>query len=499
MKADLRSGQKPVGMEPLSKFVGQLRADGVVDSEGSFTVGWAEARRKMQAHQGLAPTRFAVLLVSAGLAWGANSVEIVDQRSDLTFLFSGAYVEESQLMGGFDNLAGGCCSGALLDFMLGLNGAFVLGASEVKVDVNSNLGAYRWTLTPEGESRDEGYGELEAGRMRIRILRHQRSVLSRVQAFLQTMRGRAGMSAECRAVDDLCCRSLVPITISGQVVNRSYQFQPSPILAQVGDRGCAISGDAQVLTFEEQEWSGVLAVASKGRPLELVVRGVTYQGLSLGGLQGILWHDHLRRDISREGVAQDQSYLALERRLREIRSCLLTELAPKLPELSPELAAAVGRELIGALREGALTVEETLNCLRYGLEFLEPLDRLRLYQQAVLSMERAPEECEVWELAREALLEGGSEWEKTDRCRERLRLYADFRTRAAMNADGELLKLVRYEMGRIRAWRSLCPEADEQLRGTLAVDLSVLADQPGRTRSEQEWLEEALKAVAATR
>lgn len=352
---------KPPVVE-LSQLVEALREEGVLDSEGAFSVGLAEARRKFQEFQSSTPERYLTLIVSAGIAAGASAVEVLQDSFELVLTFTNAYVAATELLGGFEALLTGQSSAAALDLMLGLHGAFPFGATEVEVEARApGQEDFRWTLQTASQ-QSERIADSGERYLKVTISPEEKSLLGRARGFFRDLRGYAGMSPECRLLDSLAEFALVPIKINGELVNRGIFLPHSPVAAVVGEPGEVHSQSEAVLRYGQANWSGAVAIAPG--ELKWVVSGLTYPGPSSLGLSGVIFCDDLRRDISRERVAQDEAYRTLLSSLEELKAAMVVE---GLKDWA-DMGRARRTELLDALaeltRRGRPTPQQTMATLQ---------------------------------------------------------------------------------------------------------------------------------------
>ncbi len=218
----------------LSGKIDQLRSEGAFESEGRFTIGLRHAREKLRQFMGVPQDHYLVLLVSAGIARGAQSIEISRDDCELNVVFEGASLGARELSHGFASLLSGESPPATLDLTLGLQGAFRAGSLEIEMEAEGEEGGFRWTVSEEKELFRE-HEEPSENQIKLRIRFQARTVMNRAAAWLKNLGGYVGMSPECRAVDRLCENAAIPIRINGTLVNRAYRLMESPLAGQVGE------------------------------------------------------------------------------------------------------------------------------------------------------------------------------------------------------------------------------------------------------------------------
>jgi len=77
-------------MAALDQLINDLRADGSVDSHGSFTLDREQARAKMQKFQLVDARRYVLELVQAAVLRGATQIEFEIDADDMRMRFDGA-------------------------------------------------------------------------------------------------------------------------------------------------------------------------------------------------------------------------------------------------------------------------------------------------------------------------------------------------------------------------------------------------------------------------
>ena len=305
----------------LEKFIERAAQSGQEDSKGSFTLGAEAARQKLLEYQQSAPERYLLMVVSAGIALGAWRVDIQWDRFQFEVNFPGALVEGEQFRDALGRVVRGEADAPLLDLMLGLYGALSAGAHRVYVlGGDPDLG-YRWTLSPAGEEF-ESSGKARGG-LSVRIERELKTAGKKIAQFVGKLRGFVGMCPECRLISKQCEYARIPISLNGALVNRPIFLSEALCSAQIGDVENVRETASRKLRLEGSNWSGALALNT--RKLTLVIFGVSYPGPDDLDVSGVVFCDHLVRDISREKVVQDTRYQRLLTELQECKSQMVIE------------------------------------------------------------------------------------------------------------------------------------------------------------------------------
>ena len=348
----------------LEKFIERATQSGKEDSKGSFTLGAEAARQKLLEYQQSAPERYLLMVVSAGIAFGAKAVNIQWDKFHFEVSFSESVVDAEHLRDGLGRVIAGEADTALLDLVLGLYGALSAGAHRVLVQGADRASAYLWTISSSGEAF-ERKGGVRKGLV-ICIEKEVITSLKKLARFVGKLRGFAGMCPEIRLVADLGEYSRVPINVNGVLVNRPI-FLPSALCAlRVGNLENVQEASLRTLRLDRQSWNAALAL-TPGK-LTWVVLGVSYPGPQDLGLRGVVYCDHLRRDISREQVVQDANYRELIAELQECKSQMVVEALKEWTKAKALQRIFLVDELAELMRRDRVSVSATI-------ETLEELER----------------------------------------------------------------------------------------------------------------------------
>lgn len=343
----------------VAQLLDSLRQHGTIDSQGQFTISLAEARRKLIEFRSSNRRRYILLMVSSGIGAGATEVSITPRPESGGYRLSmpGAYLPESQLLGTFVSSLSD--SESATDLVLGLQAAFAEGAATVQVRLTHPCeSSYQWSLRADSESSQPA-PRAEAA-IEIEIAFPPRSLGERVRGFFG-LRGYIAQPEELRLLEQLCTASRVPIRVGSEMVNRPVFFSKHSVLCRVGKLEVEVAGGCLPWPQPARSWAGLLAVGPG--PITLVVRGVAVGQIDDCGVHGLICHDGLGLDLTREQLLQDWRYDSLLQEIDEVRLDLLAESLAKISTLSREGRAAVLSPAIAALLREQLPAEAGENML----------------------------------------------------------------------------------------------------------------------------------------
>ena len=309
----------------VSQLLESLREHGTIDSQGEFTVSLVQASRKMQKYHSSEPARYFLLFVAAGLASGASSVEITEVDSSIVLKVPEAYVEETRLLAtrGGETQPG---HDAALDLTLGIQGALAFGAQQVQITASHpEKSGYCWTFN--GREDVTALLQEPAEKSLEVIIKFPESRVEKIARLFRNLRGYVSQRAEFRLIEKYCDLSRRPIRLKHEIICRDFHLERAPAYIKVGhlDNIFWLTEPTQVQGYA---WSGALS-AGAGE-INLVVNDVTYGRLKHPHFSGIVYHDGLKLDISRESVVHDQIYQDLGSDLEEIRFHWYEKLSHKL-------------------------------------------------------------------------------------------------------------------------------------------------------------------------
>ena len=318
-------------MKNIDELLNSLREHGTIDSEGQFTVSLKEARRKLTQYHSSDKALYLLFLISDAIATGASSISIRGSETRYELQFQDAYIPELDLLAAFEGKSLESSDMDMGDLVLGLQGAFASKAFQLELRVQStSKPCYLWTMGAQGaESQTQSRSTKNSVELKIEF---RQNLMSQMIGVLKRLGGYGGMPPEAKLVDQYCDRSLIPIVLNGNPVERPLLLPEASIYATVGDLGHKSPKFKRNLVCQDVPWKGALAL-TPGR-IQIVIRGVAYCQLDESGLSGTIYHDHLNRDVSRERVVRDVEYQSLLEQLEDIRVRLYEALALELPTVT---------------------------------------------------------------------------------------------------------------------------------------------------------------------
>lgn len=361
----------------LYDLLENLQAEGVVDSAGAFTVSLAEARRKLKDFRSENPARFLTLIVSAGIAAGADSCVVRQDQFGTQIDFPGAYLAEEELVSGYQGLFSGQSSPRSQDLVLGFQDAFALDTQHIEVEIwHPTEPSYRWKIQPQQEESEPLPQQAEAF-MQIRLVSQEKSLTNRVKSFFNRGGGYLEMSPESRMLDARAEHALIPISVNDNLVTRDIFLPESPASALVGELPSVHTSSPAVLTYAGSHWKAALALA-EGK-IVFVLRGLSYEYPKQMGLSGFVYCDELKLDLSHEQIVQDPVFQHLVDSLQELKSPMVLEALKSWSlvtenhqgELMNQLAelTSTGKPSLEQTREVLVELRQDISC-REKLELL---------------------------------------------------------------------------------------------------------------------------------
>lgn len=338
----------------LTQFIDQLRSEGSVDSEGQFTLGFADARRKLTQYTLQDSDRYLLLLVSAAVALGARAIFIERDDFELRFQAEGVYLSTHQIRQGFESLLAQGGSSAALDLALGLNGAFMVDALEVEVESrHPEKMSFVWTLN-EAKEDVRPLESLNDHKLDLVIRFQKRSVFNRTRSWLRQAGGHSVVGRESTLVAKACEFSLVDLYLNGEPLVSGMRAPRAPVACLVEPerleggkdrlairtRGEPGERAAQLLRSRAPDWFGLLSLAEG--ELSLIIHGVTYQVPQSFGVSGVVYCDRLERDLSREKIVENSTLEQLAREIDDVRLLMVEKL--RFDDVKPEWKAWVAEQ-----------------------------------------------------------------------------------------------------------------------------------------------------------
>lgn len=313
----------------IEDFLHTMRAEGLLDSAGQFTLNAARAREKLQHYQFQDPHEYVLAIYRCAVLSGASRFECTNDADDCILEFDGRPLasEDFQILWGTLFMRQDDLALARLRYLaLGLNAA--LGMEPAWVTLES----FGWQVTFKGGEETAGPSR---GGERTRLHVHQRAGWKVAQRFVQKLRDLPPEGTTLRARTRY---GGVPVRING----KSYQTLTSPphCLAQAivtpRDPRYRLPDfpRAPVPTLElDADFAAILNLAEVPGDLEFVVAGVSAgRRPFLPDLGGVVSTPDLLLDASQSEIVADERYEALAPELFRVREQLIGHLARTYPD-----------------------------------------------------------------------------------------------------------------------------------------------------------------------
>lgn len=319
----------------IEDFLAEMRAEGLLDSAGQFTLNAARAREKLQQYQFKNPHEYVLAIYRCAVLSGATRFDCQIDADDCFLEFDGEPLshDDFRILWGTLFMRQDNRNLARLRYLaLGLNAALGFGPGYVTLE------SYGWQVTFKG--REEKAGPAQGGD-RTRIHVRLQAGWKVAQRFVQKLRDLPPEGAALRAATTW---GPVPVRING----RSYAepLAPPRCLA----RAAVIPLDASCRVPEPPEVDApcVSLVGDYGAVLylvpphpddtvEFVVAGVkTGRQLVLEGLTGVVSTTNLLLDASQSEIVTDERFASLCNQLDEVCQAMVARLAACYPDELPE-------------------------------------------------------------------------------------------------------------------------------------------------------------------
>ena len=291
-------------------LIERLRAEGELDSHGSFTLDWSKAREKMARFQLTDPRRYALEVVEAAVALGARSLE-VEIAAGVEFRFGGTPLPTEALQRLDDYLLSTPSTPeehAFRALAMALAALGTLKASKVRLETPAG----RWIeRTARGET--SGSGSFSRHRLRVEGTRGWTWGL--------------GASPEEKLLRAEACFAPIPLRVNGQDV------RVPPHLEGLGAEFLEERGGGGFLAVVDPSPAASVRALVESMPgshlgeVDLPENASTVTFLSRGVLVGwrvltlpvplkvLAWHDGLARNASHSDLVEDEAFAAVVRDL----------------------------------------------------------------------------------------------------------------------------------------------------------------------------------------
>lgn len=290
----------------VEQLLSSLRRHGTIESEDEvFTINLSRSRRYLAGNQSATPHRFLVSAVAGAFRAGAERVDIRPTAAGYFVSAPGAGLAERCLSEGMRGLPASDGAPGAFDLVTALRQALQCQCSRAVVrGTRAGSPGFCWQITPDDESRTQ-LAESPRDSLEMEFDFPPLSLWKRVVP--STM-----YRPEVGLLRDLCRLSIKPLTFDGKSLT-------GPRTAPKGRYTVSLGPFDAPPPHGDFEADLGLAAGT----VYLVVDGVQSAALDDLGLNGVVWHDSLERDLSREGVAQDWRFQQLLAQLSGARLELL--------------------------------------------------------------------------------------------------------------------------------------------------------------------------------
>lgn len=282
----------PTTDELIGSLIGELRGEGVVDSEGRFTLDPAKAREKMRRFQLADPRRYVLELVQAAHLRGATAIDFRIDADDMWMRFDGRPFTADELSNLYASLfADGEENDdlrALRQLALGVNAAMGMEPRRARVESGSVSLELRLDDADAIAEKGEGDG--------VTVIHVKQRLRPRV--FLDFFRNLVGILDEERHLTERCAYAGIRITLNGKTIADGRR-EPAFALSWVSLEGMSYAGSAAFCAGTKAE-------------LRLLKDGVWISSVELEnevhGLLVVIEDPRLRKDVSQAKIVEDAAY-----------------------------------------------------------------------------------------------------------------------------------------------------------------------------------------------
>ncbi len=356
----------------VAELIHAFQSEGILDSEGSFTVSLSQARAKLRDFRSSDDSRFLLHLVAACHGAGAKRIAIQRSPSRLHLNAPGAHFSEAELIEAYSHFFRLQHQTATSELVMGTVMVQALGAEELSLLSRQHEGpSFRWRLEEARECSEEA----PSGDTRFEFEARFGGALS---AWLLGLLSAETGWRDCQWLEQLCSLSRLPISVNGRPLNRPLPDNGSPVLLLRGSNLPLQAEGPRVL--EEAEGDYATALAPGSGPLYLVVRGVQYPGPKVN-LVGVVYCDRLRLDLALEQVVQDSVYDELVEELKRRFDDLLC--ACDLEQAGPQWARPYLARLVQLAGQGRIGIAGVI-LLADWLAEEAPLESARAHDELSL-------------------------------------------------------------------------------------------------------------------
>jgi hypothetical protein len=313
----------------VAQLLESLRTEGTIDSEGAFTISLSQARAKMSSFRSSSKSRYLLFLLSAGVGSGATRANITDIGGRLVIHMPKAYIAEEALLQVLETGVQAQLAAAS-DMAFGLRDALDSGAESALLEVtHPTQRSYSWFMTSNSEESQE-LAHRSKGGMKL-TLDFGHPLFARLMSLLRRPPERSATKLLKKAARH--CQ--VPIYHNLRLANQSFELPDWPCLVQIGQPSRVAFPRSPLVPDVPHTWTAGLAFLP-GK-VSLVVRGVNSGVMQSSEFSGIVFHDKLHLDLSREKIVQDETFRDFIVQLDSLKSLCLETVASTLPDFADEV------------------------------------------------------------------------------------------------------------------------------------------------------------------
>ncbi len=311
----------------MDELLGALHEQGALDSSGRFTVA-RHAREKLRRFQLLEPRRCVLQFVAAAVAGNASKIEMRVVNEDLELRFDGFTPSGAELRGLLDYLFQGDSAPAIhRELAVGVNTALLI-AKDVIVESWEGTQGYHIEFRPVGDELESPGLPLSLcpwtprGRgVRIRLR------FKEVSGLMDSLAGTTPARRHLDYIGRHCPCAPIPLRADGRDMRSPLTFQPALGFVRLNVAGLRmpqyqLDNSASLLAREARGGCAALLALrpDKGRGVSWVHRGVTLRvdhKTFHAHVEGVIYCDHLRKNISCTDVVEDEEFAATVEELHE--------------------------------------------------------------------------------------------------------------------------------------------------------------------------------------
>ena len=343
-------------MSSIDAVIARSRMQGGFSERKRFSVARREGIEKMRKFALADPHQYALELVQAAIANGANSVDIAVTETSATLAYVGGGLAESELGQLFDFLFASKDRADIAHvraLAVGLNAALLFKPERIVVESGDGTLAGSTRMVLHGDQ-----SEVEVGRPDAPI--------SGTYISIQRMNRRAAegswfssfsaeLPKEFQIIEERCLAAPIPIVFGGR-----------PLFGWSSQRCPALFGYKKVLAFDEGELYGTIGVdpTFSTPDFRLLTWGVAIQsrahdlvpGRRLGG---VVCFDRLRKTVDHSAIVDDERLAELWARLKPYAQQLIRgdeSASPYGATLLGETDVLTPIQLRGLARDASLLV-----------------------------------------------------------------------------------------------------------------------------------------------